>query len=104
MRVQCVELNSVCVYMHVCVCVQCVELDFHYPSEGIHKRWDAGYRITCAAATHDQSAFILSQMRRSSQDETQETLRTSQFPTTHIKDKWDNDLYLIGIAFGKTVS
>ncbi len=34
----------------------------------------------------------------------QETLRTSQFPTTHIKDKWDNDLYLIGIAYGKTVS
>lgn len=26
--------------------VQCVELDFHYPSEGIHKRWDGGYRIT----------------------------------------------------------
>lgn len=34
----------------------------------------------------------------------QETLRTSQFPTTHIKEKWDNDLYLIGIAYGKTVS
>lgn len=83
---------------------QCVELDFHYPSEGIHKRWDAGYRITCSAATHDQSAFILSQMKRNYQDETQETLRTSQFPTTHIKDKWDNDLYLIGIAYGKTVS
>lgn len=83
---------------------QCVELDFHYPSEGIHKRWDVGYRISCAASTHDQSAFILSQMKRSFQDETQETLRTSQFPTTHIKDKWDNDLYLIGIAFGKTVS
>mmetsp|Transcript_917 Transcript_917/g.1380 ORF Transcript_917/g.1380 Transcript_917/m.1380 type:complete len:725 (+) Transcript_917:192-2366(+) len=83
---------------------QCVELDFHYPSEGIHKRWDGGYRITCAASTHDQSAFILSQTKRSYQDETQETLRTSQFPTTHIKDKWENDLYLIGIAYGKTVS
>jgi hypothetical protein len=34
----------------------------------------------------------------------QETLRTSQFPTAHIKEKWDNDLYLIGIAYGKTVS
>ena len=21
---------------------QCVELDFQYPSEGIHRRWDAG--------------------------------------------------------------
>ncbi|GFH18001.1 serine/threonine protein kinase [Haematococcus lacustris] len=83
---------------------QCVELDFHYPSEGIHKRWDAGFRISCAASTHDQSAFILSQYKRSFQDETQETLRTSQFPTTHIKEKWDNDLYLLGIAYGKTVS
>lgn len=31
-----------------------VELDFQYPSEGIHKRWDAGYRITCCGATRDQ--------------------------------------------------
>nr|AEO89321.1 serine/threonine protein kinase [Dunaliella salina] len=83
---------------------QCVELDFHYPSEGIHKRWDARYRVTCGAATEDQSAFLLSQMKRVCQDETQETLRTSQFRTTHIKEKWDNDLYLIGIAYGKTVS
>lgn len=45
-----------------------------------------------------------SQMKRSCIDETQETLRTSQFPTTHIKEKWDNDLYLLGISFGKTVS
>lgn len=44
--------------------MQCVELDFHYPSEGIHKRWDSGFRITCTASTHDQSAFILSQVRR----------------------------------------
>jgi hypothetical protein len=33
---------------------QVVELDFQYPSEGIHKRWDAGYRITALAATPDQ--------------------------------------------------
>ena len=33
---------------------QAVELDFQYPSEGIHKRWDAGCRITACAATHDQ--------------------------------------------------
>mgnify|MGYP001810541700 CR=1 FL=1 len=25
-----------------------------YPSEGIHKRWDGGYRITAAASTPDQ--------------------------------------------------
>jgi hypothetical protein len=31
-----------------------VELDFMYPSEGIHRRWDSGFRITCCAATPDQ--------------------------------------------------
>ncbi|KAF1878669.1 hypothetical protein Lal_00047340 [Lupinus albus] len=64
---------------------QVVELDFLYPSEGIHRRWDNGYRITATAATTDQSALILSIPRRRPGDETQETLRTSQFPSTHVK-------------------
>ena len=81
-----------------------MELDFHYPSEGIHKRWDGGYRITCVASTHDQSAFILSNLRKPVSDETQETLRTSNFPTQHIKEKWDNNLFLVGISYGRTVS
>lgn len=42
-----------------CAPLQCVELDFQYPSEGIHRRWDAGYRITSCAATPDQAAFVL---------------------------------------------
>jgi serine/threonine protein kinase len=66
---------------------QCVELDFLYPSEGIHRRWDAGYRITSCAATPDQAAFILSMPHRRPGDETQETLRTSAFPSTHVKEK-----------------
>lgn len=62
-----------------------MELDFLYPSEGIHRRWDGGYRITSTAATLDQAAFILSIPRRKPADETQETLRTSAFPSTHVK-------------------
>ncbi len=62
-----------------------MELDFLYPSEGIHRRWDNGYRITSTAATWDQAALILSVPRRKPGDETQETLRTSQFPSTHVK-------------------
>ncbi|MQM03326.1 hypothetical protein Taro_036109 [Colocasia esculenta] len=62
-----------------------VELDFLYPSEGIHRRWDTGYRITSMAATLDQAALILSVPRRKPGDETQETLRTSAFPSTHVK-------------------
>lgn len=83
---------------------QCVELDFQYPSEGIHRRWDAGFRITACAATPDQSAFVLSVPRRRPMDETQETLRTSAFPSSHVKEKWAKNLYIAGIAYGRTVS
>lgn len=62
-----------------------VELDFLYPSEGIHKRWDNGYRITSMAATIDQAALILSVPKRKIGEETQETLRTSAFPSAHVK-------------------
>ncbi|XP_023735961.1 casein kinase 1-like protein HD16 [Lactuca sativa] len=83
---------------------QVVELDFLYPSEGIHRRWENGYRITSAAATEDQAAFILSTSRRKLQDVTQETLRTSAFPSTHVKEKWSKNLYIASICYGRTVS
>ncbi|XP_059429633.1 casein kinase 1-like protein HD16 [Corylus avellana] len=83
---------------------QVVELDFLYPSEGIHRRWDSGYRITSTAATWDQAALILSVPRRKPGDETQETLRTSQFPSTHVKEKWQKNLYLACLCYGRTVS
>ncbi|KAJ6805427.1 casein kinase 1-like protein HD16 [Iris pallida] len=83
---------------------QVVELDFLYPSEGIHRRWDSGYRITAMAATWDQTALILSVPRRKPGDETQETLRTSAFPSAHVKDKWAKNLYLASVCYGRTVS
>ncbi|KAG7033670.1 Casein kinase 1-like protein HD16 [Cucurbita argyrosperma subsp. argyrosperma] len=82
---------------------QVVELDFLYPSEGIHRRWESGYRITCMAATADQAAFILSIPKRKLMDETQETLRTSAFPSTHVKEKWSKNLYIASICYGRTV-
>ncbi|KAL0452896.1 UNVERIFIED_CONTAM: Casein kinase-like protein HD16 [Sesamum latifolium] len=82
---------------------QVVELDFLYPSEGIHRRWESGYRITSMAATADQAAFILSIPRRKMMDETQETLRTSAFPSTHVKEKWSKNLYIASICYGRTV-
>jgi hypothetical protein len=45
-------------------------LDFLYPSEGIYRRWESGYRITSMAATNDQVAFILSMPKRKPMDET----------------------------------
>ncbi len=83
---------------------QCVELDFQYPSEGIHRRWDVGFRITSCAATPDQAAFVISVPRRRPVDETQETLRTSAFPSSHVKEKWAKNLYIAGIAYGRTIS
>ncbi|KAL4303504.1 hypothetical protein GQ457_10G002110 [Hibiscus cannabinus] len=83
---------------------QVVELDFLYPSEGIHRRWDGGYRITSTAATWDQAAFVLSVPRRKPSDETQETLRTSAFPSTHVKEKWAKNLYIASVCYGRTVS
>ncbi|XWS18954.1 hypothetical protein CRYUN_Cryun32bG0089200 [Craigia yunnanensis] len=83
---------------------QVVELDFLYPSEGIHRRWDCGYRITATAATWDQAAFVLSVPRRRPADETQETLRTSDFPSTHVKEKWAKNLYIASVCYGRTVS
>jgi hypothetical protein len=83
---------------------QCVELDFQYPSEGIHRRWDAGYRITSCAATAEQAAFVLSMPRRAATDESQETLRTSTFPSEHVKEKWGKDLYIASVSFGRTVT
>ncbi|CAL0335223.1 unnamed protein product [Lupinus luteus] len=83
---------------------QVVELDFLYPSEGIHKRWECGYRITATAATSDQAAFVLSVPRRRPTDETQETLRTSAFPSTHVKEKWAKNLYIASVCYGRTVS
>lgn len=83
---------------------QVVELDFLYPSEGIHRRWESGYRITATTATSDQAAFVLSIPRRKPADETQETLRTSQFPSTHVKEKWSKNLYIASICYGRTVS
>jgi serine/threonine protein kinase len=83
---------------------QVVELDFLYPSEGIHKRWDHGYRITATAATWDQAALVLSIPRRRPTDETQETLRTSAFPSQRVKEKWSKNLYLASVCYGRTVS
>jgi len=34
----------------------------------------------------------------------QETLRTSAFPSSHVKEKWAKNLYIAGIAYGRTVS
>ncbi|PHU09248.1 hypothetical protein BC332_21108 [Capsicum chinense] len=55
---------------------QVVELDLLYPSEGIHRRWDASYRITSTAAMWDQTALVLSVPRRKPGDETQDTSKS----------------------------
>ncbi|KAI8012294.1 Casein kinase 1-like protein HD16 [Camellia lanceoleosa] len=81
---------------------QVVELHFLYPSEGMHRRWENGFRIT-SMVSGDQATFILSVPKRKMMDETQETLRTSAFPSTHVKEKWAKNLYIASICYGRTV-
>jgi hypothetical protein len=38
---------------------QCVELDFQYPSEGIHRRWDAGGERPLRALYVRGQSFVL---------------------------------------------
>lgn len=64
----------------------------------------AGYRITACGATQHQAAVVMSLAKRASGAElTQETLRTGDFPATYVKEKWERDLYIDLVAYGRTV-
>ncbi|KAL1211554.1 Casein kinase 1-like protein HD16 [Cardamine amara subsp. amara] len=82
---------------------QVVELDFLNPSEDIHRRLERGYMITSMAATADQAALILSIPKRKATDKIQETLRTSVFPSSYLKDKWAKNMYITSMCYGRTV-
>lgn len=41
--------------------------------------------------------------RASGAELTQETLRTGDFPATYVKEKWERDLYIDLVAYGRTV-
>lgn len=65
----------------------------------------AGYRVTCVGGSEDQTVVVMSLERGSSGlSSTQETLRTSEFPVKHVKEKWGKDLYLDCMAFGRTTT
>lgn len=42
------------------MCSQVVEVDFAYPSDAIHQRWNAGFRITACASTAVHTAVSAS--------------------------------------------
>ncbi|KAG0478835.1 hypothetical protein HPP92_013554 [Vanilla planifolia] len=54
--------------------------------------WIAFIICVLIQPTSDQAAFILSIPKRKVLDETQETLRTSAFPSNHVKEKWAKNL------------
>lgn len=61
--------------------------------------------MTCVGGSVDQTVAVLSlEKGRCNVDTTQETLRTSEFPVNHVKEKWSNDLYLECMAFGRTTT
>uniref|UniRef100_A0A1D1Y7G3 non-specific serine/threonine protein kinase n=1 Tax=Anthurium amnicola TaxID=1678845 RepID=A0A1D1Y7G3_9ARAE len=81
---------------------QVVELDFRYPYEGIHRRWENGFQITATAATPDQAAFIFTGPRNP--QGLQVTYRSSNFPSQNIKKEWDRNMYVTSICYGRTIS
>jgi len=42
---------------------QCVELDFQYPSEGIHRRWDAGAPLLPASLVVHNIQHVLKHLQ-----------------------------------------
>ncbi|XP_012846432.1 PREDICTED: uncharacterized protein LOC105966424 [Erythranthe guttata] len=82
---------------------QVVELDFLYPSEGVHKRLDAGYFITSVAATQDQVAVVLSFPKQKPSNTTQETHRTPSFPCELIKENRTKNLYITSLCYGRSI-
>lgn len=64
----------------------------------------AGYRITACGATQHQAAVVMSLPKRAAGEPTQETLRTGEFPAAYVKEKWERDLYIDLVAYGRTVS
>jgi len=79
---------------------QVVELDFAYPSEGIHYWWDSGFYVTATASTWHQAAFVLSRPATNHALPVQEILRLSFFPSTEIEEGWSKHLYVTSICYG----
>ena len=73
-----------------------------YPSEGIHRRWDKGFRITCCAATLDRR--LSSSAFRAGGRRTRRRRRCAPAPSAPVKEKWAKNLYISAVAFGRTVS
>jgi hypothetical protein len=76
---------------------QKVEVDFKYPSEVIHRHWDAGYIITNVASWQDQNVFVLSKPKGST-FLTQVSSRTRDYKK-EIKSAWDNNRSMATLGY-----
>lgn len=76
---------------------QKVEVDFKYPSEVIHKHWDAGYIITNVASWQDQNVFVLSKPKATTFS-TQVSSRTRDYKK-EIKSAWDNNRSMVTLGY-----
>ena len=78
---------------------QAVELDFGYPSQSIHARWDEQFMVTAVACAQDQNAFVLSRGNANAVE--QRCTRTSHGPLHKIRKDW-GDLYFVScLAYGR---
>eukprot|EP00871_Galdieria_phlegrea_P001222 jgi/Galph1/20/GphlegSOOS_G4775.1 len=78
---------------------QVVELDFVYPSDVIHTRWDDNYMVTAVASTTEMNAFVMS--RGLTFGEEQRCTRTSHGPLHKVREDWNDNLYVTALAWGR---
>ena len=76
---------------------QCIELDFMYPSEGVRRRWSAGYRVTSCAATAELTALVLSTFNTKPAYFMQEINRSPSFP-----EGGKEGTLIVAAAYGRT--
>ena len=79
---------------------QVCELDFCYPSEPLHRHWEAGYRIRSFAGNLDTLGIIMETGHGENAESTERRPGTD-FPGSVVKRHWEKQEYLRGMTYGR---
>lgn len=84
------------------IVAQRIDLDHAYPAEALRLHWAAGFRLTCCTASAGAVAMVLSQPRRPTAVDAQETLRSPDFPDAELRARGAEGMAVTALAFGRT--
>jgi hypothetical protein len=84
------------------IVAQRIDLDHAYPAEALRLHWAAGFWLTCCTASAGAVAMVLSQPRRQSAVDAQETLRSPDFPDAELRARGAEGMAVTALAFGRT--